>query len=439
MKKIVVVGLWHQGVVGAACMAEFGYDVIGFDQDAARVEELNRGCAPLFEPGLDDLIKSGIKNKNLKFSSNINDSFVGRSDVMIMFDIPVDDNDNSDLSELYDVVDSIAPILEDETVLYVTAQVAVGTCHEIIKKIKFKNPELKFDLAYSPENLRLGKAIDLFKNPALPVIGADNSYAFERVSDLLSPLNADWNHVNLVTAEMTKHALNAYLALSVTFGNELGNLCDEIGADGHEIARMLKREPRVGRQAMLRPGLGFSGATLARDIQTLRALSSKYNLDSFLLDGVWNSNSRQNGFVIRKIKKVYNSLQDLQVSVLGLTYKPDTSTLRRSASLEIIEAMTAEGAIVSCHDPKADRNELESYSGFNFYEDPYEALKNSKVLILITPWDDYLSLDFTRAKKIMDSNPLVIDTGNIWNSDSLEDLGFLYLDIGKGRKVKGKK
>ena len=146
MKKIVVVGLWHQGVVGAACMAEFGYDVIGFDQDAARVKELNRGHAPLFEPDLDDLIKSGIKNKNLKFSSNINDSFVGRSDVMIMFDIPVDDNDNSDLSELYDVVDRIAPILEDETILYVTAQVAVGTCHEIIKKIKFKNPELKVDL-----------------------------------------------------------------------------------------------------------------------------------------------------------------------------------------------------------------------------------------------------------------------------------------------------
>lgn len=435
MKKIVVVGLWHQGVVGAACMAEYGYDVIGFDLNRLRIEELNQGNAPLFEPGLDELIKSGTNNKNLRFSSNIQDSFKNRMEVMLMFDIPVDDNDKSDLSEIYDVVDRIAPILEDETILYVTAQVAVGTCHEIIKRIKSKNPELKFDLAYSPENLRLGKAIELFKNPALPVIGADSSDSFERASDLLAPLNVEWNHVNLATAEMTKHALNSYLALSVTFGNELGNLCDEIGADGHEIAKMLKLEPRVGKQAMLRPGLGFSGATLARDIQTLRSLSSKYNLESPLLDGVWSSNSKQNSLVIRKIKYIYSSLQDLQISVLGLTYKPDTSTLRRSASLEIIEAIVAEGAKVSCHDPKADRNELESYSGFKFYDDPYEALINSKVLILITPWDDYHNLDFMRIKEHMDSDPLVIDTANILDSKSLEDLGFTYLDIGRGRNT----
>ena len=435
MKNIVVVGLWHQGVVGAACMAEFGYDVIGFDQNIKRIEELNKGNAPLFEPGLDDLIKTGIINKNLRFSSNVDDAFKGRLEVMLMFDIPVDDNDKSDLSELYDVVDLIAPTLEDKTIIYVTAQVAVGTCHEIIKRIESKNPKIKFELAYSPENLRLGKAIDLFKNPALPVIGADSSNAFKRARDLLEPLNAEWHHVNLATAEMTKHALNSYLALSVTFGNELGNICDEIGADGHEIAKMLKLEPRVGEQAMLRPGLGFSGATLARDIQTLRSLSSEYKLDSLLLDGVWNSNSKQNSLVIRKIKKVHDSLQDLHVSVLGLTYKPDTSTLRRSASLEIIEAMIAEGANVSCHDPKADRKELESYSGFKFYDDPYEALKNSRVLILITPWDDYYNLDFLRIKEYMSSNPLVIDTGNIWNSKALEDLGFTYLDIGRGRNT----
>ena len=150
---------------------------------------------------------------------------------------------------------------------------------------------------------------------------------------------------------------------------------------------------------------------------------------------MWSSNSKQNSLVIRKIKNIYSSLQDLQISVLGLTYKPDTSTLRRSASLEIIEAIVAEGAKVSCHDPKADRNELESYSGFKFYDDPYEALINSKVLILITPWDDYHNLDFMRIKEHMDSDPLVIDTANILDSKSLEDLGFTYLDIGRGRNT----
>ena len=247
MKKIAVIGLWHQGVVGAACMADIGYDVAAADHDKQRIKSLNEGNAPLFEPGLDDLIKKGLQNGHLTFTSNILDAVVGRKEIMIMFDIPVDENDKSDLSELFNTIDEITPNIEDETVLYITAQVPVGTCQQIIERIKAKNPNLKFGLAYSPENLRLGKAIDLFLHPALPVIGADNAATFDRIENLLSPLNVEWKHLNLSTSEMTKHALNAYLALSISFGNELGNLCDEVGADGHQIAEVLRMEPRVGR------------------------------------------------------------------------------------------------------------------------------------------------------------------------------------------------
>mgnify|MGYP001438888409 FL=1 len=336
-------------------------------------------------------------------------------------------------------IDEIISYLEDETVLYITAQVPVGTCHEIITRIQAKNPDLKFGLAYSPENLRLGTAIDRFLHPALPVIGSDDQATYERIESLLSPLNIEWKQVNLSTSEMTKHALNAYLALSISFGNELGNLCDEVGADGHRIAEVLRMEPRVGREAMLFPGLGFSGATLARDVQTLRSLCNQFDLDSILLDGVWEANEKQNTLVIRKLKKIYNSLSNLTIAVLGLTYKPNTSTLRRSAALEIIGDMVSQGALVSCHDPRADRAEVIAHTELKFCCDPYEAVRKAKVLVLITPWMDYIDLDFERIKQIMEADPVIIDTSNLWDASYLENMGFVYLDIGKGRKAIGKR
>jgi UDPglucose 6-dehydrogenase len=435
MKKLVVVGLWHQGVVASACMADFGYDVIAIDKNIKYINSLSKGIAPIFEPGLNDLLKRGLKNKNLQFTSDLKNPFFRQKIIMIMFDTLVDENDQSDLSDLFLVIEEIALNLENDCILYVTSQVPVGTCEKIRKTIESKNPSLKFDIAYSPENLRLGKAIELFRKPSLPVIGAENINTFDRVKNLLSPLKADWTYVNLKTAEMTKHALNSYLAVSVAFGNELGNLCDEIGANGHQIAKLLRLEPRVGKQAMLLPGLGFSGATLARDIQTLRSLSHNFELNSKLLDGVWNSNKMQNDLVIRKIKKIYNSLSGIHVTVLGLTYKPETSTLRRSASLEIINNMIKEEAVVSCHDPKANRSEVKSYSGFSFYEDIYSSLNGCQVLVLLTPWQDYKNIDFERIKDIMSVNPLIIDTSNMWDGDYLEGLGFTYFDIGTGRGV----
>ena len=435
MDKIVVIGLWHQGVVCAACMADFGRDIIAADHDEKRIKKLKEAEAPLFEPDLDNLIQKGLQNGHLCFTSNVLEAVVGQKDVMVMFDIPVDENDQSDLSELYNTIDEITPNLEDDTVLYITAQVPVGTCHQIIERIKSKNSKLRFSLAYSPENLRLGKAIDCFLHPVLPVIGAEDEATFDRIEDLLSPLNVEWEHVNLRTSEMTKHALNSYLALSICFGNELGNLCDEVGADGHRIAEVLRMEPRVGTKAMLFPGLGFSGATLARDIQTLRSLGDQFDLDTILLDGVWEANKNQNKLVIRKLRKIYSSLNNLHITVMGLTYKPNTSTLRRSAALEIINDLVREGAIVSCHDPKADRLELAKYTGFSFKNDPYEAVKKAKVIVLITAWKEYKELDFNRIKKAMAPEPVIIDTSNLWDGSYLEEIGFSYFDIGKGRKA----
>lgn len=434
MDQVCVVGCWHQGVVGAACLADVGCDVLGADHDLPRVGALNAGKAPLFEPGLDDLLAKGLKSGRLRFTHKVADAVKGRPFVLLMFDTPVDENDQSDLSEIFSTAAEIAPHLQNDCILLVTAQVPVGTCDRIAATIREKNPSLKFGIAYSPENLRLGQAIDRFLHPALPVLGSDDAAALDRLEKLLSPMHARWERVSLRTAEMTKHALNAFLATSICFANELGNLCDEVGADGRRLAEVLRLEPRVGPKAMLFPGLGFSGGTLARDMQTLRGLGDQAGVDTLLLDGAWESNRRQNQLVVRKLKKALGKLEGLPVAVLGLTYKPDTSTLRRSAALEIIADLVREKMRVSAHDPKADRAEVAKQSDFRFCEDVYDAVRHAQALVVITGWPEYRTLDFERIRKLM-ARPLIIDTHNVLDADRLERMGFTYLDIGRGRKA----
>ncbi|MHB1557596.1 MAG: UDP-glucose dehydrogenase family protein [Isosphaeraceae bacterium] len=431
---VCVIGLWHQGIVGAACLADLGCRVIAADHDASKVGRLNEGHAPIYEPGLDDLIASGLASGRLRFDADPAGAVQGCPHVLVMFDTPVNDRDESDLSEVLATTGEIAPHLKDGVVLYVTAQVPVGTCDRIAEIVRRANPSLQFGIAYSPENLRLGQAIDRFLHPPLPVVGVDEPSTFERLEPLLSLLGVEWVRVGLRTAEMTKHALNAFLATSICFANELGNLCDEVGADGRQIAEVLKMEPRVGPKAMLSPGLGFAGGTLARDMQTLRGLGDRAGLETPLLDGAWESNGRQNQLVVRKLKKAFDGrgLFGVRAAVLGLTYKPNTSTLRRSASLEIIGDMAGEGMIVAAHDPKADRDELAEQRDFQFAEDVYDAVEGADALVLITPWPEYKSLDFARVRRLM-SRPMVIDTANLLDARSMERLGFTYLDIGRGR------
>ena len=430
--KIAVIGLWHQGVVGAACCAAMGHDVIGADLDDGRIAELKQGRAPLFEPGLNELLGQEVAAGRLAFTSDLAAAVRDTPYVFIMFDTPVNDQDESDLSGIFQAVEMIAPALAKDAVILVTAQVPVGTCDALMKIIRDKAPGCSATIAYMPENLRLGQAIERFKAPPLPVIGCDDKQTFERLLAVFGPLAREWQHVSLRTGEMIKHALNSFLALSVCFANEVGNICDAIGADGKRVGEILRLEPRVGARAMLLPGLGFAGGTLARDMLTLRQLGDRFELDTPLLDGAWKSNAEQNRLVIRKLTHKLGNLQGARVAVLGLTYKADTSTLRRSSAMEIIADLNKAGAIVSAHDPKADRTELKGYSGFSFFEEPAAAVAQADALVLMTPWKDYRDIDFDIVKQRM-AKPYVLDTAGLWDADRLTALGFIYDDIGRGR------
>lgn len=406
--------------------------MLAADHDPDRVARLSAGKAPLFEPGLDELLGKGLGSGRLRFTPDVAGAVRGRRDVLLMFDTPVNDRDESDLTEIFATAGEIAPGLEPDAVVLVTAQVPVGTCDELARVLREKNPAARAGLAYSPENLRLGQAIDRFLHPALPVIGADDPATLDRVEGMLSLLGVRWQRVSLRTAEMTKHALNAFLALSVCFGNELGNLCDEVGADGLRIAELLRLEPRIGATAMLRPGLGFSGGTLARDVQALRGLGDRCALETPLLDGAWDANRAQNGLVRRKLERVFGRLDGLRVVVLGLTYKAHTSTLRRSAALEIISDLARRNVVVTAHDPRVDRGEIARHREFRFVEDVYRAVEGARALVLVTGWPEYRNLAFDRIKGLM-AQPVIIDTANMLDGERLASMGFTYLDVGRGR------
>jgi UDPglucose 6-dehydrogenase len=430
--KVCVIGIWHLGSVYSACLAELGYSVVGVDKNQNRVEDLNKGVPPLFEPKLGELIARNIRLNKLSYTVDLRDALVSAGFVFVAFDTRVDENDEVDLSEVYDAATELAEWLEDGSIVIVSSQVPVGTCEEIRSLIRHERPSLDFDVACVPENLRLGQAIDRFVNPERIVIGADNESTLDRVEKFFSVVNACKVRMNLRSAEMTKHALNAFLATSISFINEIANLCDEVGADSLKVAEALRLDSRIGPKAMLKPGLGFAGGTLARDLTVLQKFGSKAGYETRLINSVLEVNRQQNRMIAGKLRKIYGSLHDLTVGVLGLTYKAGTSTLRRSASLEIIGDLTDGGASVRAYDPKADLNEIQGHREFEFCSDPLTLARGTDALVFVTDWPEFKELDFSRIKSLM-KKPVVLDAQNMLDAERLIQMGFIYVGVGRGR------
>lgn len=425
---IAVIGLWHQGIIAAACLSEVGYNVIGIDSDIKIIKKLNSGKSPIFEPGLDLLLKIQMNKNFLRFENNF--SFIKKTDLIILaHDTPVKNNDQTELKKIYQDVKKIIPYLKDRQILHITAQLPVGTSDFILKEIRKKNRFFS-NIAYSPENLRLGQAIDRYKNPQLPVIGVLNDYTFNFLKNIYLNFSKNWQKTDLKIAEFLKHGLNTFLAMSVTYANEIGNLCDKLGVDGHEVGRLLKIEPRIGKYAMLRPGMGFAGGTLARDVKTLLNFSKKLSVKTPLISGIWKSNTLQNNLPINILKEIFNNkIKRKKILVIGLTYKPDTSTLRRSLSIQIIKKLIRYKVYISSYDPKASRLEIKKYNFLNFYENIFEAAKNADAIIVSTPWKQFLNLDLKKIKNCMSGN-IFIDISGLYDGKHVINKGFDFYSIG---------
>jgi UDPglucose 6-dehydrogenase len=432
--KVCVIGIWHLGSVYSACLAELGYFVVGVDRDQNRVDNLNKGVPPLFEPGLEELILKNIRLNRLHYTTDLRNALIGASFVIIAFDTRVDENDEVDLSEIFDTAVALAEWLENDTIIIVSSQVPVGTCEKIKSLIRQKRSSLNFDVAYVPENLRLGQAIERFMHPERIVIGADNERTLDKVEEFFSIVKAPKIKMDLRSAEMSKHALNAFLATSISFINEIANLCDEVGADALKVAEAMRLDSRISPKAPLKPGLGFAGGTLARDLKILQKIGKEANYHTYVIDSVLIVNRQQNKMPVKKLLKVYGKLQDLRVGILGLTYKAGTSTLRRSVAMEIIKDLVNGGASVKVYDPKADFHELKLHDEFEVCSNPYAVADGSDALIIITDWPEFKELDFSQIKSLM-RKPVIIDAQNILDAERLIKMGFIYLGIGRGSSL----
>ncbi len=431
--KVCVVGLWHLGSVTSACFADLGRSVVGVADEPERAASLNNGVPPLFEPGLAELIARHLATGRLRFTSDTRDGVQGSSYVVIAYDTPVNEQDEPDLVPITAAVDTLAGCLEDGTTIIISSQVPVGTCEALAGRLRSLNPGLRFGMACIPENLRLGQAIGRFLQPDLLVFGADNEATMKKVEALYFPIPGPRARTDLRTAEMTKHAINAYLATCISFGNELANLCDEVGADAFHVVQALKLDGRVSPKAPLAPGLGFAGGTLARDMTVLKKLAAQHGYAAPLVNGVMAVNQFQNRIVVQRLEGLLGTLAAKTIGVLGLTYKPGTSTLRRSAAIEIIRELVVRGAAVKAFDPRAEHAEIDLYRGeFSICPDPYAAAKNADALALVTPWPEFRDLDLARLKGVMHT-PVILDAPNMLEPAKVAQAGFVYQGIGRGR------
>lgn len=429
-ERISVVGLWHLGSVLAASWAELGHRVIGLDSSPGVVDGFRSGRAPLFEPGLDELIQANADKGRLTFTTDIRAAIPSADFVFLAFDTPVDANDRSDLVPLEKALRDLSPLLRERTIVVVSSQVPVGTCVGWREEVRRTNPRRDVDLVYSPENLRLGEAIQCYLRPGRIVVGADDEGARRRVTDLFAPMEAPVLPMSLTSAEMAKHALNGFLATSVSFINEIATLCEISGADVLSVAEALKTDPRIGPRAFLSPGFGFAGGTLARDLQVLKDVGRRGQVETPLLDGVLEVNRRRPGLVLRRLTERFGTVEGRVVGVLGLTYKAGTSTLRRSVALEVIGSLVSAGAKVRAFDPKADLSELPGPPEFEPVGDAYEAARGASALVVLTEWPEFAGLDFDRIRARM-ASPVIFDGKNLLAGLCLSERGFTYMGVGR--------
>jgi UDPglucose 6-dehydrogenase len=392
--KVCVFGLWHLGTVTAACVASLGHNVVALDFDDDTINRLRDGEPPIYEPGLAELVRKGLADGRLRFTTSAREALKGAQVLWVTFDTPVDDDDRADVDFVIRQVDSILDHVEPATIVLVSSQLPAGT----IRRLEQMRPKLKF--ASSPENLRLGKAIDAFMKPDRIVAGTRGENERRIISELFDPLHARIEWMSVESAEMTKHALNAFLATSIAFINEIAVICETVGADAHEVARGLKTDARIGPRAYLSPGGAFAGGTLARDIEFLKS-----HRQSPLIAAVKTSNDQHRSWTRSKLLSVLGDVNGKSIAVWGLTYKPGTDTLRRSTAIELCRWLVSQSARVRAHDPAV--KSIPADLPITLCSSAAEAARGAEALVVATEWPEYRSADVPPGIVVIDPNRFI--------------------------------
>ena len=421
---ITVQGLWHLGSVTAACCARH-FRVTGLDFDAGTVANLNKGKAPISEPGLNELMSAGLASKKLDSTTDPKVACASADILWLCYDTPVNDNDESDVESVLGNLRRALPHLPKGALVLISAQLPVGTC----RKMEAEFPDLHF--ACSPENLRLGKAIDSFEKADRVIVGVRDDSKKAMLEQLFKPFTPQIIFMRTESAEMVKHALNSFLALSITFINEIARLCEHVGADAKEVSTGLKSEPRIGPKAYLGPGGPFAGGTLARDVVSLTKLGTAKGETLSVIPAIKQSNDLHRGWTFRRLQSRLGDLRGKTIAVLGLVYTPNTDTLRRSAAVELCQQLVAAGASVRAFDPAIQKLPSE-LAAVSLAANATAVLEKTDAAVVCTEWPQFRSLNWADALPKMRSRTIV--DANRFLEKELKDLpGVEHLSVGRNK------
>jgi len=431
--NISIIGSGYVGLVSGACFAELGNNVICADNDVKKISELKKGVIPIYEPGLEELICNNLKKKRLKFTSSIKDAVKASEVIFIAVGTPSLENGEADLTGIENVARTIAQNMNGYRLIVEKSTVPVETCSWVKKTIAaYIKKKYKFDVVSNPEFLREGSAINDFTHPDRIVVGVESAKARQIMTSLYQPLNRPILVTNIKSAELIKHASNAFLATKISFINALSQICDRVGANVKEVAQGMGLDNRIGRH-FLHAGIGYGGSCFPKDLDAFITIAEKIGYDFDILKAVRNTNEEQKKFVFRKIKDALWIIKDKSIAVLGLAFKANTDDLRNSPSIDLINALVQEGAKIKAYDPKAMEKAKRFMKDIVFCKDPYQAVRGADCLIVATEWNEFKELDFIKIKKAL-KHPLVVDARNIYDPGQLKKLGFTYIGVGSGNE-----
>ena len=436
--KIVVLGAGYVGLVSAACFAEFGITVTCIDRNEERIEGLRNGVIPIYEPGLDELVLKNIKRGNIFFDTSLAAPMVTADAVFIAVGTPSRHGDGyADLSYVYEAAKDIAKNLSRYTVVVTKSTVPVGTGREVEKIIHETNPKGDFDVCSNPEFLREGSAIEDFMRPDRVVIGCETDRAAAVMRELYRPLYLIETPIvmtNLETAELTKYAANAFLATKITFINEIADLCEKVGADVQTVAKGMGLDGRIGRK-FLHAGPGYGGSCFPKDTLALVRTAKDKGAPMRLVETTVDINDkRKQHMAERVILACGGSVKGKTISVLGVTFKPNTDDMRDSVALDVLPALQKAGATVRAYDPAGMKEASHLIPNVVWCEDTYAALEGGDAVVILTEWNEFRALDFDRVKKTL-KTPIMVDLRNIYKPADMAANGFIYSSIGRAIKL----
>jgi len=433
--NVVMIGSGYVGLVSGACFAEFGAHVTCIDVDEAKIERLNAGRIPIYEPGLDDLVARNGAAGRLQFTTAYDPS-VGEADlVFIAVGTPTRRGDgHADLVYVYEAARQIAEHLSGYTVIVDKSTVPVGTARQVRRIIGEANPDADFDVASNPEFLREGAAIGDFMRPDRVVLGVESERAEALLRELYRPINlieAPILVTGLESAELVKYASNAFLATKISFINEIANLCELVGADVHAVARGMGMDRRIGGK-FLHPGPGYGGSCFPKDTTALIRIAQEHGAPCRIVEATVEVNAAQKARMVKKIREALGGSEaGRTIAVLGLTFKPETDDMRDAPALAIIPNLVDKGAIVRAHDPQGMEEAKQLLPGqVSYFDDVYKAVTHADAIVLLTEWNEYRGLDFERLRELMQGKTF-IDLRNVYERRYVSDNGFSYHCIGR--------